>query len=192
MRVVTGKFGGRNLKTLKGEATRPTTQRVKESLFSSLVSVCGSFDDLTVLDAFAGSGALGIEALSRGASLAVFFEKSRAASQVVRDNLTSIKAEPSTYQIEVGDSFRLAQATRAHIFDIVFCDPPYAIEPERVLDLIQDLYRFGGATAETLIYYELTKKNKPLCLEQIDALQWELVSAKDFGDTSYVIFRKGN
>ena len=89
MRVVSGTYKGHPLKTLKGDATRPTTMRVKESLFSAIASALGSLEGVCVLDGFAGSGALGIEALSRGAAHVTFFEQARAAAKIVRENLST-------------------------------------------------------------------------------------------------------
>ena len=131
MRVVAGRYKGHNLKTLKGEATRPTTMRVKESLFSSLTSALGSFDGLNVLDAFAGSGALGIEALSRGAAHVTFFEKSRQAVQVVRDNLNKVHAAPDAYTLEMGDTLKSAERLRSRCFDLVFLDPLMRSSPKQ-------------------------------------------------------------
>lgn len=191
MRVIAGTYKGHTLKTLKGDATRPTTMRVKESLFSTLISQLGSFEGLVVLDAFAGSGGLGIEALSRGAHHAVFFEKSRQAAGIVRDNLAKVSsADRAT--LEVGDSLRLAQRSRPCPFDLVFLDPPYAFMPDRVFDLIETLQGAASLNADALICYELAKKNKPACSSEADRLKWELVAAKDFGETSYVVLRKGN
>ena len=84
MRVIAGDFKGRNLKAPTGMDTRPTTDRVKESFISSLISAYGSLEGAHVLDAFAGSGALGIECLSRGAESAVFFERDTAALEALR------------------------------------------------------------------------------------------------------------
>lgn len=96
MRVIAGEFRGRILDSPSADTTRPTTDRVRESLFSSLYSRTGGFDGLSVLDAFAGSGALGIEALSRGASHAVFFERDPAAVRVLESNLAALSlAAPS-------------------------------------------------------------------------------------------------
>lgn len=192
MRVVAGKYKGHNLKTLKGEATRPTTMRVKESLFSSLTSILGSFEGTIVLDAFAGSGALGIEALSRGADRVVFFERSRQAAQIVRDNLSKISAPEAAAVLEIGDATKLVMRSRGVAFDLVFFDPPYALAPESVFSLIEALVATDQLNADALICYELAKKNKPACLEQAHRLKWEPVSSKDFGDTSYVILRRGN
>lgn len=192
MRVVAGRYKGHNLKTLKGDATRPTTMRVKESLFSSLTSAIGAFEGAIVLDAFAGSGGLGIEALSRGADRAVFFEKSRQAAQIVRDNLAKIGLDAPHAKVELGDSFRLVARKRPESFDLVFCDPPYAIAPEQVFELLGALDRCGSLHADALICYELAKKNEPAARAEADALKWNIVSSKDFGDTTYIILRKGD
>lgn len=91
MRVIAGDFKGRNLKAPTGMDTRPTTDRVKESFISSLISAYGSLEGAHVLDAFAGSGALGIECLSRGAESAVFFERDKAALEALRSNIDMLK-----------------------------------------------------------------------------------------------------
>lgn len=192
MRVVAGTYKGHNLKTLKGETTRPTTMRVKESLFSALTSALGTFEGLRVLDCFAGSGGLGIEALSRGALSVVFFEKSRQAAQIVRENLHKIHATNEQATLEIGDAQQLAQRSRTHPFDLIFLDPPYAFAPAAVFVLIEALEGNGLLNADALICYELTKKNKPACEEEAHRLKWEIVSAKDFGDTTYVILRKAS
>src|SRR4051794_4968213 len=91
-RIIAGKYGGRRIQTPKGSGTRPTSDRVREALFSSLESELGGFDDLVVLDLFAGSGALGLEALSRGAEQATFVESDARAAAVVKANLKDLAA----------------------------------------------------------------------------------------------------
>lgn len=192
MRVITGTYGGRNLKTLKGDNTRPTTMRVKESLFSSLISLVGSFEGMIVLDAFAGSGALGIEALSRGAAKAVFFERSRKAAAIVAENIRTLGIERDRATIEQGDAERLVTRARPDAFDLVFFDPPYAMEPEAVLSLAEALLQANALNADALICYELAKKNKPALELSTHRLKWNIVSTKDFGETAYYILRKEN
>ena len=123
MRVITGIARGRRLETLPGEATRPTTEMVKESLFSAIQF---DIEGRRVLDLFAGSGQLGIEALSRGASGCVFVDKNTEAVQIIRRNLQTtgfsavsqvLGADALTYLTRPGDRF-----------DLVFLDPPYAAE----------------------------------------------------------------
>ena len=123
MRVVSGTYKGHPLKTLKGDATRPTTMRVKESLFSAITSALGSLEGVCVLDGFAGSGALGIEALSRGAKSALFVDKRADAVKLVRENLALCHLEENA-QVICGDSLA-ALGTQSGRFDIIFLDPPY-------------------------------------------------------------------
>ena len=120
MRVITGSARGRRLGELKGMETRPTTDKVKESIFN-----CIQFDveDARVLDLFAGTGQLGIEALSRGAKSALFVDKRADAVKLVRENLALCRLEENA-QVICGDSLA-ALGTQSGRFDIIFLDPPY-------------------------------------------------------------------
>ena len=120
MRVIAGAWRGRTLVAPKGDATRPTADRTREALFSMLVSRIGSFEGLAVADLFAGSGALGIEALSRGAASCLFVEQDRAAIDALRANLSKLGAPGDVRAISV---FSLGQA--AAPLDVVMMDPPY-------------------------------------------------------------------
>lgn len=123
MRVITGTARGRRLGELKGEATRPTTDKVKEAVFSAIqFRVQGA----RVLDLFAGTGQLGIEALSRGAEQAVFVDSRREAAQLVRDNL-ALTGLADRAQVLCGDALGYLAATDRR-FDLIFLDPPYASE----------------------------------------------------------------
>ena len=119
MRVIAGEFGGRRLRAPRGEATRPTAERVREALFSML----GPLDGLRVLDLFAGSGALGIEALSRGAAGATFVERSPRALAALRANLDALGLRGRARVIE-GDAVSALRGAGED--DLVFLDPPYA------------------------------------------------------------------
>ena len=121
MRVVAGRYGGRRLVAPPGSATRPTSDRVREALFSVLgPSVQGA----RVLDLYAGSGALGIEALSRGAASAVFVDRSPRAVAAIRANLEALGIEADVRRREARTALRAASA-RADTYDLVFLDPPY-------------------------------------------------------------------
>ena len=120
MRVVGGRFGGRGLVAPRGRATRPTPERVREALFSILVSVHG----LRVLDLFAGSGALGIEALSRGAATATFVDVSHAAVEAIRRNLGELGVDAEVRQAPVA-AFLNDALKAGRQYDLVFLDPPY-------------------------------------------------------------------
>ena len=120
MRIIAGKWRGRPLEAPPGSATRPTADRVRETLFSMLASRLGSFEDLRVADLFAGSGALGFEALSRGAVHATFVENDAKAAAIIRRNAEKLGAP---MQILASSALALP---RAEPFDLVFADPPYA------------------------------------------------------------------
>jgi len=121
MRVVAGRYGGRRLVAPPGSATRPTSDRVREALFSVLGD---AVHDARVLDLYAGSGALGIEALSRGAASAVFVDRSPRAIAAIRANLEALEIGAEVRRMEARAALRTALA-RADAYDLVFLDPPY-------------------------------------------------------------------
>jgi len=119
MRIISGKWRGRAIEAPPSHATRPTADRVRETLFSMLASRLGSFEDLRVADLFAGSGALGLEALSRGAASATFVENDAQATAVIRRNAEKLGA---AVQLLSGSATALP---RSESFDLIFADPPY-------------------------------------------------------------------
>lgn len=122
MRVIAGSWRGRPLAAPTGAATRPTADRVRETLFSMLYSRLGSFEGLMVADLFAGSGALGIEALSRGAAHCLFVDRERAAVDAIRKNLGTVDAMKLA-DVRQADVLSLGPAQRA--LDLLMIDPPY-------------------------------------------------------------------
>jgi 16S rRNA (guanine966-N2)-methyltransferase len=122
MRIIAGEWRGRAIEAPPGRSTRPTADRVRESLFSMLASRLGSFEDLRVADLYAGSGALGLEALSRGAAAATFIEAERDAAAAIRRNAGKLGASERV-RIIVGSALALP---RSEPFDLIFADPPYA------------------------------------------------------------------
>ena len=120
MRIIAGKWRGRTLEAPAGLSTRPTADRVREALFSMLASRLGSFEDLRVADLFAGSGALGFEALSRGAAHATFVETDPKAATAIRATAAKLGA---SIQILSGSALSLPQSEPFHL---IFADPPYA------------------------------------------------------------------
>ena len=123
MRVIGGRYGGRRLAAPPGRLVRPTGDRVREALFSILGDVTGA----EVLDLFAGSGALGIEALSRGADHAVFVERAPAACAVIEANLAALGVSGEDAELRRRDAFAAVRAAREarETYDLVFIDPPY-------------------------------------------------------------------
>ena len=120
MRIIAGQWRGRPLAAPKGDATRPTADRTRETLFSMLLSRIGSFEGLAVGDFFAGSGALGFEALSRGAASCIFVEQDRAAQDAIRANADKFGLRPDIRQ---GSVLSLGPAGKP--LDLIFMDPPY-------------------------------------------------------------------
>jgi 16S rRNA (guanine966-N2)-methyltransferase len=123
MRVIAGEFRSRRLKTLPGLETRPTPDRLREALFNVLTPL---ISDSIFLDAYAGSGAVGIEALSRGARRAIFVEKNRAAVEVIRANLAELELETRS-EVYTGKTLVVLERVTPNI---VFLDPPYQKETE--------------------------------------------------------------
>ena len=121
MRIIAGAWRGRKLDAPPGLATRPTADRVRETLFSMLVSRLGSFEGLRVADLFAGSGALGFEALSRGAATATFIDQDRTAVAAIRANAARLDTLDRVV-VTAGSALALP---KAEPFDLVFADPPY-------------------------------------------------------------------
>ncbi|MEX2264565.1 MAG: 16S rRNA (guanine(966)-N(2))-methyltransferase RsmD [Bryobacteraceae bacterium] len=118
MRVIGGEFRSRRIKSVPGLAVRPTTDRLRETLFNVLAS---RIEGAVFVDAYAGSGAVGIEALSRGAARAIFVEKSAAAVRVIRENLASLELNERALVVQGA----VLETLPRHQGDIVFLDPPY-------------------------------------------------------------------
>lgn len=157
MRIIAGQFRGRRLKSVPGVATRPTSDKLRETLFDVLG--CTVVDSVWY-DCFAGSGAVGLEALSRGAASALFIESHRAAARVLRANIAALGLEQRCAVLEQAVAPALARARPVALqrpADFVFLDPPYttASEYRRVLDLL------GAATGEA----ELLRPNAMVIAE---------------------------
>ncbi len=144
MRIIAGEWRGRKVAAPKGDATRPTADRTRETLFSMLHSRLGSFEDLRVADLFAGSGALGLEALSRGAAHCLFVEQDRAALDTLRANIASLSARDRA-DVQGGSVMSLGPARAP--YDLILMDPPYFTGAGMVaLDRFQRLNWIGPAT----------------------------------------------
>ena len=156
MRIVAGKFRGRVLKAPAGETTRPTTDRVREAVFSAIASIAGS--DLgggTALDAFAGSGALGLEALSRGCSHVVFAEQDRGALGTIRDNIATFGARDET-SVVTGDVIVVAEhgGLPHQPYSLLLLDPPYRLDAARVASLVANLAENGQLEDGAVVVWE--------------------------------------
>jgi 16S rRNA (guanine966-N2)-methyltransferase len=144
MRIISGEWRGRRLVAPKGEATRPTADRTRETLFSMLTSRLGSFEGLEVADLFAGSGALGLEALSRGAAKCLFVEQEREALDAIRTNITTLGAREKS-RVEAMSVMHLR--AREKPIDLMLLDPPYRTGAGEVaLDRLLRLGWIGAAS----------------------------------------------
>jgi 16S rRNA (guanine966-N2)-methyltransferase len=154
MRIIAGQWRGRPLVAPKGEATRPTADRTREALFSMLVSRLGSLEELAVADLFAGSGALGLEALSRGAGSCLFVEQDGAALDALRANIATFSAKGA--EVRAGSVMALGPA-RAPL-DLIMMDPPYGTGAGAVA--LDKLGRLGWAGLATWISIETAKSEE--------------------------------
>jgi len=155
MRVVAGSLRGRRLVAPKTRSTRPTTDRVREALFSVLTSLAGA--DLgggPVLDAFAGSGALGIEAFSRGAHPVILVERDRSAREALKANVENLGLGGETRIVDA-DVFSLARrGVGGGPFALILLDPPYTLDPTTVADLLVALVRTGSIAVGCRVVWE--------------------------------------
>lgn len=153
-RLIAGSAGGRPLR-VPGRGTRPTSDRAREALFSALLARLGSLDGRRVLDLYAGSGAVGLEALSRGAALVVLVESDARAVQVIRDNVRRTGLHGARVLAERVERFAASQATPAEPrFDVAFLDPPYALGDQAVREVLGDLADRGRLADGALIVVE--------------------------------------
>lgn len=150
MRVIAGQWRGRPLVAPKGDATRPTADRTREALFSMLASRVGSFEGLAIADLFAGSGALGFEALSRGAASCLFVEQDRAALDALRAN-----AEKLGVRADIRATSVLALGPAPKPMDLILMDPPYGTGAGSVA--LDKLARLGWTGPATWISIETAK-----------------------------------
>jgi 16S rRNA (guanine966-N2)-methyltransferase len=183
MRVIAGRLGGRRLKAPRGRATtRPTSDRVREALFSMLGEVEGS----VALDLFAGTGALGIEALSRGAQRVVFVERDAAAIRVLRANLVQLGLDAPEAEVRMGDALTALRAARGagETYDLVFVDPPYRqareSSPTHPGELSALLEAVLAPEARVVVESD---RRAPL------QLSFEVVRKRRYGDTTITIHR---
>ena len=181
MRIISGKARGTKLYTLDGTATRPTLDRVKESLFNIIQN---DIEDSTVLDLFSGSGAIGLEFLSRGAKRAVLCDSSKDAIKIIKQNVqkTHFEVKVEVYNMEFT---KLVERLQNQKFDIIYIDPPYATD-------------FIKISLEKIIEYELVNENTKIIVEtddetrilnQIEKMDVEITDKRKYGRAT-IIFLK--
>ena len=179
IKVIGGTLRGRKIKTPRGRDTRPVLARIRESLFS----VTGDLYGISMLDLFAGTGAVGIEALSRGALSAVFVEKAPAACAVIRGNLAALSLDAEVVQADITTSLKMLEA-RKWQFGFVFADPPYGTGlSQKALDTVfsSDLLEPPSLMALTVRQDEVIVPGGDNCVE---------VFNRRYGDTRLLIFQR--
>ncbi|MCX5267943.1 16S rRNA (guanine(966)-N(2))-methyltransferase RsmD [Streptomyces sp. NBC_00199] len=153
-RVIAGAAGGRRLAVPPGTGTRPTSDRAREGLFSTWQSLLGGrpLDGERVLDLYAGSGAVGLEALSRGAGHTLLVEADARAARVIRENVRNL-ALPGA-EVRAGKARQVIEAAPAAPYDLVFLDPPYAVPDDDLREILLTLRSGGWLAAEALVTVE--------------------------------------
>jgi 16S rRNA (guanine966-N2)-methyltransferase len=160
-RVIAGEAGGRRLAVPVGRDTRPTSDRAREGLFGTVVSLMGSLACTRVLDLYAGSGAVGLEALSRGARHVLLVESGDRASRVIRQNIEAI-ALPGAEVIADRVERVLARGPAGGRFDLVFADPPYALPGDEVTAMLSALADRAWLAPGALVVVERATRSGPL------------------------------
>ena len=182
MRVIAGKARRLLLKTLPGDTTRPTTDKIKETLFNVMQ---GDVPGSAFLDLFAGSGAIGIEALSRGAERAVFVESDRRACTCIRDNLehTHLSEDAAVMCSDALRALRMLEGKGT--FDIIFMDPPYDRGLERTV--LEYLAGSDLAGEDTLIVVEASDRTD---FSYLDALGYAIVKTREYKTNRHLFMRR--
>ena len=179
MRIIAGEFRGRSLESVPDLSVRPTTDRAKQTIFDILTNRIG-FDGLDVLDLFAGSGSLGLEALSRGVKSVTFIDKARKSLEVLEKNVASLGCESqcSIYQADVFWYLK----NMNHSYDIVFTDPPYKLENIGVLP--NAIYDSGVLHNGTYVVMEHSRES----VIELNEQKYEILR-KAFGHTTVLIMK---
>lgn len=183
VRIVGGVASGRRLSVAE-RGTRPTSERVREALFSALGSALGSWDGVSVLDLYCGTGALGLEALSRGAASVTLVERDRAVAKILRENIAQVGLTGA--HVVVTDVQRLLAGVppAGSPFDVVFLDPPYDVSDAQVTTVLDQLLGPGWLRGEAVAVVERPVRTSPGVGGSPWPLGWLPVRRRDYGDTA--------
>lgn len=160
-RIIAGAAGGRRLATAPGMTTRPTGDRAREGLFATVLAVLGGLDGAAVLDLYAGSGAVGLEALSRGASDVLLVEAESRAARVIRQNIALVGLPGAQLITDKVDRVLARGPGEAPTRDFVFADPPYAAGDEELAQMLAALIRHGWLAPGALVAIERSTRSGP-------------------------------
>lgn len=179
IRIIAGKYRGRKLPVLMAEGLRPTTDRVKETVFNWLMPYV---HDSVCLDCFSGSGSLGFEAASRGAGTVTFLEMNKQAAQQLQKNSDLLNAEH--VNVEHTDALQYLTKPADTKYDLVFIDPPFR---KGLVEQSAQLLNNGWLTDSALIYVEMESENTQQCVPN----NWQLLKEKVAGQVVYRLYQKG-
>jgi len=182
MRIISGKARGTKLYTLEGENTRPTLDRVKESIFNIIQS---EIEGAKILDLFAGSGAIGLEFLSRGAERAVLCDKSKEAVNIIKKNIEKTHMENHT-QVFNEDFENCLEKLENEQFDIIYLDPPYATQ--YIKKSLQKIIELSIAKEESQIIIETDDEQR--ILQEIENMDVRIVDKRKYGRATIIFLRK--
>jgi 16S rRNA (guanine966-N2)-methyltransferase len=179
MRIIAGDFRGRSLESVRDLSVRPTTDRAKQTIFDILTNRI-DFEDIDVLDLFAGSGSLGLEAISRGVKSVVFIDKSRKSLEVLEKNVASLGCELqcSVYQADV---FWYLKNMKQQ-YDLIFADPPYQLENIGILPNV--IYDSGSVHNGTYVVMEHSRES----VIELNEQKYDIIK-KPFGQTTVLILK---
>lgn len=171
IKIISGQLKGRYIKTPSSKTTRPTSSLLREAFFNILQS---SIEDAKFLDLFAGSGAMGIEALSKGALSSTFVEKDKFAFSIIKDNISSLNLEGQAdiFFMDVKKAVQFFKRKKK-TFDIIFCDPPYKLAPKIVFGLLVEASKLLSSGGRLFLEYGQKLEDCPL----------KIVSERNFSDT---------
>jgi len=178
-RIIAGVARGRRL-SVPATGTRPTSDRVREAMFSSWQSALGGIVGTRIADFYAGSGAVGLEALSRGAAHALMVEKDRKAAEIVKANIATVGLPGA--QVRVEDVERVVQSTPAEPYDVIFMDPPYEVDGLVLAQVLVDLVEHGWLSPASTVVIE--RANRDATLVWPDG--FEVAEVRKYGDTALV------
>ncbi|WBB81970.1 16S rRNA (guanine(966)-N(2))-methyltransferase RsmD [Micromonospora sp. WMMD882] len=160
-RIVAGTLGGRRIAAPPGAGTRPTSDRVREALFSAVEATLG-LAGARVADLYAGSGAIGLEAFSRGAEHVLLVESDPRAARVVRENVAALRAAPAVRLVTGKVATVLAVGPEGDPYDLVFADPPYAAPDAEVTAMLAALVDGGWLAPDALVVVERSTRSGPV------------------------------
>ena len=177
LRIITGTAKGKKLKTLEGEATRPTSERIKEAVFSAIQF---DIEDRRVLDLFAGSGQMGLESLSRGAASVMFIDSAREAIEIVKENAkTTGFSDKCKYLVSDYRNY-IRKASGREGFDLVFIDPPYAMKSS--IDAAKRLLEAGLLRAGAIVVLESGEEE----IDLSELSSFEVIKSTHYGKKSFI------